>query len=130
MTLHARGNTLRFKAIGADTNGVFSLFEREVPQGARRPAAHRHPAMVEAFYVLTGELACRRMAPTTSSGAVVSLSSRPVLSIHSATLVPTCYGYSCSIRPRSIATLPSSTRWIDRASSTLNPSATSCVVTV
>jgi quercetin dioxygenase-like cupin family protein len=57
MTLHARGNTLRFKAIGADTNGVFSLFEREVPQGARRPAAHRHPAMVEAFYVLAGELA-------------------------------------------------------------------------
>jgi quercetin dioxygenase-like cupin family protein len=57
MTLYARGNTLLFKAIGADTNGVFSLLEREVPQGARRPAAHRHPAMVEAFYVLTGDLA-------------------------------------------------------------------------
>ena len=56
-TLHARGNTLRFKAVGADTNGAFSLFEREVPQAARRPAAHRHPGMVEAFYVVAGELA-------------------------------------------------------------------------
>ena len=57
ITLRARGNTLRFKAIGADTNDAFSLFEREVPQGARRPAAHRHPDTVEAFYVLAGELA-------------------------------------------------------------------------
>ena len=56
MTLHARGNTLRFKAIGADTNSAFSLFEREVPPAARRPAAHRHPG-VEAFYVLAGQLA-------------------------------------------------------------------------
>jgi len=30
VTFHARGNTLRFKAIGADTKGAFSLFEREV----------------------------------------------------------------------------------------------------
>src|SRR6266550_916680 len=57
MTFRARGNTLRFKAIGADTNDAFSLFEREVPQGARRPAAHRHPGTVEAFYVLAGDLA-------------------------------------------------------------------------
>ena len=57
MTLRARGNVLRFKAIGADTKDAFSLFEREVPQGARRPAAHRHPGTVEAFYVLAGELA-------------------------------------------------------------------------
>lgn len=57
ITLHARGNTLRFKAIGADTNGAFSLFEREVPQAARRPAAHRHPGTVEASYVVAGELA-------------------------------------------------------------------------
>ena len=57
IVLHARGNTLRFKAIGAETGGAFSLFEREVPPGARRAAPHRHPGMVEAFYVLAGELA-------------------------------------------------------------------------
>jgi quercetin dioxygenase-like cupin family protein len=55
-TMQARGNTLRFKVVGADTNGVFSLFEREVPPATRRPAAHRHSG-TEAFYVLTGELA-------------------------------------------------------------------------
>jgi uncharacterized cupin superfamily protein len=37
--------------------GSFSLFEREVPPGVRRPAQHRHPGMVECFYVLAGELA-------------------------------------------------------------------------
>ncbi len=57
ITLQARGNVLRFKALGSDTNGAFSLFDREVPPAARRPAAHRHPGMVEAFYVLAGELA-------------------------------------------------------------------------
>jgi quercetin dioxygenase-like cupin family protein len=57
VALQARGNTLRFKAMGAGTRGAFSLFEREVPPNARRPAMHRHPAMTEAFYVLDGELA-------------------------------------------------------------------------
>ena len=53
----ARGSALRFKALGADTDRRFSLFEREVPVGARRPAAHRHPGTSEAFYVLDGTLA-------------------------------------------------------------------------
>ena len=55
----ARGSALRFKALGADTDRRFSLFEREVPVGARRPAAHRHPGTSEAFYVLDGTLAMR-----------------------------------------------------------------------
>lgn len=57
IAMQARGSTLRFKATGADTRGAFSLFEREVPPKARRPAPHRHPTMTEAFYVLDGELA-------------------------------------------------------------------------
>jgi quercetin dioxygenase-like cupin family protein len=56
LRLRARGSTLVFKAMGAQTMGSFSLFERQVPPGAGRPAPHRHPHMVEGFYVLAGEL--------------------------------------------------------------------------
>jgi mannose-6-phosphate isomerase-like protein (cupin superfamily) len=45
---------LLFKAVAATTGGAFSLHERRVPAGGRRPPAHRHPDRVEAFWVLDG----------------------------------------------------------------------------
>jgi quercetin dioxygenase-like cupin family protein len=53
--LTLRGSTLDFKAIAATTGGAFSLHERQIPAGARRPPAHVHPDRVEAFWVLDGE---------------------------------------------------------------------------
>jgi quercetin dioxygenase-like cupin family protein len=53
--LTARGSTLVFKAVAATTGGSFSLHERLVPAGGRRPPAHVHPDRVEAFWVLEGE---------------------------------------------------------------------------
>jgi quercetin dioxygenase-like cupin family protein len=50
-----RGSTLLFKAVDATTGGAFSLHERLVPAGGRRPPAHVHPDRVEAFWVLHGE---------------------------------------------------------------------------
>src|SRR5215472_2705988 len=53
--LTVRGSTLEFKAVAATTGGAFSLHERHVPAGGRRPPAHVHPDRVEAFWVLDGE---------------------------------------------------------------------------
>ncbi|MBV9093927.1 MAG: cupin domain-containing protein [Streptosporangiaceae bacterium] len=53
--LTVRGSTLVFKAAAATTGGAFSLHERHVPAGGRRPPAHAHPDRVEAFWVLEGE---------------------------------------------------------------------------
>jgi mannose-6-phosphate isomerase-like protein (cupin superfamily) len=53
--LTVRGSTLEFKAVGAGTAGAFSLHERHIPAGGRRPPAHVHPDRVEAFWVLDGE---------------------------------------------------------------------------
>lgn len=53
--LDVRGSTLLFKAVAASTGGSFSLHERHVPAGGRRPPAHVHPDRVEAFWVLEGE---------------------------------------------------------------------------
>jgi quercetin dioxygenase-like cupin family protein len=52
--LTVRGSTLLFKAVAANTGGAFSLHERRVPAGGRRPPAHVHPDRVEAFWVLDG----------------------------------------------------------------------------
>lgn len=52
--LNVRGSTLLFKAIAETTGGAFSLHERYVPPGGRRPPAHVHPDRVEAFWVLGG----------------------------------------------------------------------------
>ena len=49
------GSTLLFKAVAGTTGGAFSLHERRVPAGGRRPPAHVHPDRVEAFWVLDGE---------------------------------------------------------------------------
>jgi quercetin dioxygenase-like cupin family protein len=50
-----KGSELVFKAVAASTGGAFSLHERRVPAGGRRPPAHTHPDRVEAFWVLDGE---------------------------------------------------------------------------
>jgi mannose-6-phosphate isomerase-like protein (cupin superfamily) len=54
--LTARGSTMVFKAIQASTNGAFSLMERTLPPGGRKPPAHIHTNCEEAFYVLEGEV--------------------------------------------------------------------------
>jgi quercetin dioxygenase-like cupin family protein len=53
--LDVRGSALLFKAVANTTGGAFSLHERRVPAGGRRPPAHVHPDRVEAFWVLEGE---------------------------------------------------------------------------
>ncbi len=53
--LTARGSSLLFQAVAASTGGAFSLHERRVPAGGRRPPPHRHPDRIEAFWVLDGE---------------------------------------------------------------------------
>jgi quercetin dioxygenase-like cupin family protein len=53
--LTVRGSSLLFKAVAATTGGAFSLHERTIPAGGRRPPAHVHPDRVEAFWVLDGE---------------------------------------------------------------------------
>jgi quercetin dioxygenase-like cupin family protein len=53
--LTVRGSsTLQFKAVAASTGGAFSLHERRIPAGGRRPPAHVHPDRTEAFWVLNG----------------------------------------------------------------------------
>ena len=54
--LAARGSTMFFKATRASTNGAFSLMERTLPPGGRKPPAHVHTNCDEAFYVLDGEV--------------------------------------------------------------------------
>lgn len=54
--LTARGSTMVFKAIQASTNAAFSLMERTLPPGGRKPPAHIHTNCEEAFYVLDGEV--------------------------------------------------------------------------
>jgi quercetin dioxygenase-like cupin family protein len=53
--LMVRGSTLLFKAVAETTEGAFSLHERRVPAGGRRPPPHLHPDRIEAFWVLDGE---------------------------------------------------------------------------
>jgi quercetin dioxygenase-like cupin family protein len=45
-----------FKAIAALDDGDFSLMERTLPPGGRRPPAHRHINCSEAYFVLDGEV--------------------------------------------------------------------------
>ena len=54
--LNTRGSVLAFKAVAAQTNGDFSLMERTVPAGGRRPPAHRHDNCSEGFFILEGTL--------------------------------------------------------------------------
>lgn len=43
-----------FKAIASLDDGDFSLMERTLPPGGRRPPAHRHTNCSEAYFVLDG----------------------------------------------------------------------------
>lgn len=52
----ARGSAMFFKATRASTNGAFSLMERTLPPGGRKPPPHIHTNCEEAFYVLDGEI--------------------------------------------------------------------------
>ena len=54
--LTARGSEMFFKATRASTNGAFSLMERTLPPGGRKPPPHIHTNCEEAFYVLDGEV--------------------------------------------------------------------------
>jgi mannose-6-phosphate isomerase-like protein (cupin superfamily) len=67
--LTARGNTLLFKAVAATTGGAFSLHDRYLPAGGRRPPAHVHPDRVEAFWVLEGEAQFELDGNVTTAGA-------------------------------------------------------------
>ena len=71
--LSARGSALLFKAVAATTGGAFSLHERRIPAGGRRPPAHVHPDRVEAFWVLEGtaEFELDGVATTGTAGAFV-----------------------------------------------------------
>lgn len=53
--MSARGSALLFKAVAETTGGAFSLHERHVRAGGRRPPPHVHPDRVEAFWVLSGQ---------------------------------------------------------------------------
>jgi quercetin dioxygenase-like cupin family protein len=50
----ARGSVMAFKAIAAQDGGDFSLMERTLPAGGRKPPPHRHATCSEAFFVLDG----------------------------------------------------------------------------
>lgn len=66
--LLVRGSELVFKAVAATTGGAFSLHERRIPPGGRRPPAHTHPDRVEAFWVLEGEVAFELDGSATRAG--------------------------------------------------------------
>ena len=63
--LTARGSAMFFKATRASTNGAFSLMERTLPPGGRKPPPHIHTNCEEAFYVLDGEVEFSLGATTT-----------------------------------------------------------------
>jgi mannose-6-phosphate isomerase-like protein (cupin superfamily) len=50
----ARGSVMTFKALAELDDGDFSLMERTLPAGGRRPPPHRHTNCSEAYFVLDG----------------------------------------------------------------------------
>ena len=50
----ARGSVMLFKAVAEQDGGDFSLMERTLPPGGRRPPPHRHTSCSEAYFVLDG----------------------------------------------------------------------------
>jgi mannose-6-phosphate isomerase-like protein (cupin superfamily) len=54
LLLTARGSVMAFKAVAEQTDGDFSLMERTLPAGGRRPLPHRHTNCSEAFFILEG----------------------------------------------------------------------------
>jgi mannose-6-phosphate isomerase-like protein (cupin superfamily) len=56
LLLTARGSAMAFKAVAEQTDGDFSLMERTLPPGGRRPPPHRHTNCTEAFFILDGSV--------------------------------------------------------------------------
>jgi mannose-6-phosphate isomerase-like protein (cupin superfamily) len=52
----ARGSRMFFKAVAGQDDGDFSLMERTLPPGGRRPPPHRHLNCSEAYFVLDGQV--------------------------------------------------------------------------
>jgi mannose-6-phosphate isomerase-like protein (cupin superfamily) len=52
----ARGSVMFFKALAEQDDGDFSLMERTLPPGGRRPPPHRHTNCSEAYFVLDGQV--------------------------------------------------------------------------
>jgi mannose-6-phosphate isomerase-like protein (cupin superfamily) len=52
----ARGSVMHVKAVAEQDDGDFSLMERTLPAGGRRPPAHRHTNCSEGYFVLEGEV--------------------------------------------------------------------------
>jgi mannose-6-phosphate isomerase-like protein (cupin superfamily) len=50
----ARGSVMFFKAVAGQDGGDFSLMERTLPPGGRRPPPHRHTNCSEAYFGLDG----------------------------------------------------------------------------
>jgi len=50
----ARGSVMLFKALAEQDGGDFSLMERTLPAGGRRPPPHRHGNCSEGYFVLDG----------------------------------------------------------------------------
>jgi mannose-6-phosphate isomerase-like protein (cupin superfamily) len=50
----ARGSVMLFKALAEQDDGDFSLMERTLPPGGRRPPGHRHGNCSEGYFVLEG----------------------------------------------------------------------------
>jgi mannose-6-phosphate isomerase-like protein (cupin superfamily) len=50
----ARGSVMLFKALAEQDGGDFSLMERTLPPGGRRPPPHRHTNCSEPYFVLDG----------------------------------------------------------------------------
>ena len=52
----ARGSVMFFKAVAEQNGGDFSLMERTLPPGGRKPPPHRHTNCSEAYFVLNGQV--------------------------------------------------------------------------
>jgi mannose-6-phosphate isomerase-like protein (cupin superfamily) len=67
---------MAFKAVAEQTDGDFSLMERTLPPGGRRPPLHRHTNCSEAFFILEGAVTVELegAAVATSPGDFVRVS--------------------------------------------------------
>ncbi|HVH54500.1 MAG TPA: cupin domain-containing protein [Actinomycetota bacterium] len=68
VVLTARGSVMAFKAVAEQTDGDFSLMERTLPPGGRRPPAHRHTNCSEAFFILEGTVTVELEGATVAAG--------------------------------------------------------------
>ena len=67
--VEARGSVMSFKLTAANTAEGMSLMERELPAGATRISpAHAHKEMLEAFYILEGQIDFKLDSETASCG--------------------------------------------------------------